>query len=725
MNVFTPEDFAMDLASLTTHPDHLWVGSGCTTTHPVSGTVMAVRGFFSPPVAAPDLLLDVTLEVDGHTVHDWAAGGGGDVGLLFSGGSWMPHAIERIGTYHQRKNGHLRSLAVRARLLPLASRAGFLLMVELENRAPSSCTIAVHPELKPGHPRRIPLSDWAYPRPAPGKEAAQPCGTGEWRNSEVSLRLICENLRFQIPPSSTRSFSCIVVANDDAVCLRSNDIPVVEDCCDMDRNVHAPKNGVTHPFLHQVNNVVANDEGPLPSAADLETETRRTWQTRLDTYLGAMPKLTGSNPALEAYYQRCLISGLVCFWEKPGFAMQPHIATSGLDGGAMCSYLWDLGGYAPQTLALMLGDKAPGIARQFARMDLTRFYAMAPDGQPVGVAYAYSVWSFVQMVWAICVQQGFSAELFAEARRLVQDLENRADGRGLVDFGSHDALLEMRGTGWEHVVASPNAERAWCLRRLADLHDCAGGESGLSGSWRKRADDIEEAIRTHLWDEKAGWFRCLHPGGHSETVLSIQAFDALRAGACTPAMKTSLLRHLVEDGFLGRYGASSVAKADRIHYELNDPDWSGGGAYCGETPQLALTLYEAGEPALAWDVLKRHFWMGHHYPYFPQESYADRPQSPPNKRANIISGLTGAEAILFGLFGLQPGLDGSLRICPQLPPGESATLTGLRYRGHTLDISVASGQLTVTVDGVTSHQEAEFQTSIEVFPSNSSRRETA
>jgi len=663
MNAFTPEDFAADLPSLTTHPDHLWVGSGFATTHPVPGTVMAVRGFFSPPVAVPDLLLDVTLEVDGHTVHDWAAGGGGDVGLLFAGGSWMPHAIERIGTYHQRKEGHLRSLGVRARLVPLASRAGFLLVVELENRAPSSCTVAVHPDLQPGHPRWIPLSDWAYPRPASGKEAAQRCAAGEWRNSGVSLRLVCENLQLQIPPSSSRSFSCIVVADD---------------------------------------------EGPLPSAADLVAETRQTWQTRLDTYLGGMPKLTGSNPALETYYRRCLISGLVCFWEKPGFAMQPHIATSGLDGGAMCSYLWDFGGYAPQTLALMLGDKAHGIALQFARMDLTRFYAMAPDGQPVGVAYAYSVWSFVQMVWAICVQQGFSAELFAGARRLVLDLEERADGRGLVDFGSHDALLEMRGTGWEHVVASPNAERAWCLRRLADLNGCAGGEPALGSSWRRRADDIEQAIRAHLWDEETGWFRCLHPGGHSETVLSIQAFDALRAGACTPPMKEDLLRHLVEDGFLENYGASSVARADRIHYELNDPDWSGGGAYCGENPQLALTLYEAGEPALAWDVLKRHFWMGHHYPYFPQESYADRPQSPPNKRANIISGLTGAEAILFGLFGLQPGPDGSLRICPQFPPGESATLTGLRYRGRTLDLTVISGQLTVTMDGVTHPPGPEF-----------------
>ncbi|MEI6035167.1 MAG: hypothetical protein WCS65_12930 [Verrucomicrobiae bacterium] len=654
MNATTPEDFAIDLASLTTHPDHLWVGSGSATAHPVPGTVMAVRGFFSPPYAAPDLLLDVTLAADGHMVHDWGAGGGGDVGLLYAGGRWMPHAIERIGTYHHRKDGHIRSLYLRARLVPLVSRAGFLLMVEIENRSPSPCSIAIHPELKPGRPRLIPLSDWAYPKPSPGREEALPCGPGCWQNSEVTLRMACENLRFQLAPGATNRFSCTVVAGGDA---------------------------------------------PMAAADELEAESLRTWQNRLDTYLAAMPKLTGTNPDLEAYYRRSLISGLVCFWETPGFVMQPHIATSGLDGGALCSYLWDLGGYAPQTLALMLGDKAVAIAQEFARMDLTRYYAMAPDGHPVGVAYAYSVWSFVQMVWAICVQHGLREDLFVEARRLVLALELRADERCLVDFGGHDALLEMRGTGWEHVVASPNAERAHCLRRLADLADFSGGPADLSADWRKRADAIEQAIRDHLWDKQAGWFRCLHPGGHSELVFSIQAFDALRAGACSPDMKTDLLRHLVEDGFLGRYGLSSVAKADTLHYELNDPDWSGGGAYSGEGPQLALTLYEAGEPALAWDLLRRNFWMGRHYPYFPQESYADRPQSPPQKRANIISGLTAAEAILFGLFGLQPGLDGSLSIHPHPPEGETITLTGLGYRGHTLDVTLNKGLLAVAVDG--------------------------
>ncbi len=659
MNAITPEDFAIDLSSLTTHPDHLWVGSGSTTAHPVLGTVMAVRGFFSPPVCAPDLLLDVTLKVDGHTVHDWGAGGGGDVGMLYAGGRWMPHAIERLGTYHHRKDGHLRSIYLHARLVPLVGRPGFLLIVEIENRAPAPCSISVLPELKPGHPRRIPLSDWAYPKPAPGKEEAVACGEGCWRNSDVTLRMHCDNPRFQLAPGETSHFACTVVADDTET---------------------------------------------LASAADSEAESLGAWQNRLGTYLASMPELTTSNADLAAYYRRSLISGLVCFWENPDFVMHPHVATSGMDGGALCSYLWDFGGYAPQTLALMLGDKARAIALEFARMDLGRYYAMAPDGHPVGVAYAYSVWSFFEMVRAICVHQGFNEELFAEVCRLVLDLEKRADERLLIDFGGHDQLLEMRGTGWEHIVASPNAERASCLRRLADMADFSGADPSLAASWRARADAIGRAIREHLWDAEAGWFRCIHPGGHSELVYSIQAFDALRAGVCMPEMKTELLRHLIGDGFLGRYGVSSVARADTVHYEVNDPDWSGGGAYTGEGPQLALTLYEAGEPALAWDVLGRNFWMGRHYPYFPQESYADRPQSPPQKRANIISGLTGAEALIFGLFGLRAGMDGSLVVDPQPPPGETMTLSGLRYRGRIVDVALEPGRLSVKVDGKIIHE---------------------
>ncbi len=253
----------------------------------------------------------------------------------------------------------------------------------------------------------------------------------------------------------------------------------------------------------------------------------------------------------------------------------------------------------------------------------------------------------------------------------------------------------MRGVGYEHIVASPNAERAWSLRHLADLADLAQDADAPTAAWRTRADQIIESVRTTLWDDERGWFKALYPDGYEELVYSVQIFDALRAGACTPAMTDELLTHLHDGAFLGAYGVHSVSQADSRHFELNDPDWSGGGAFSGEGPQLALTLFEQGFPELAVDVLQRHFWLGQHLPYIPQEHYADRPMAPPHKRANISAGLAGAEAILHGLVGLQPQLDGTLWLDPQLVGDGALEVAGYGFRGHRVDVALSESALTV------------------------------
>ncbi|MEV4573618.1 hypothetical protein AB0K16_10170 [Nonomuraea jabiensis] len=141
-----------------------------------------------------------------------------------------------------------------------------------------------------------------------------------------------------------------------------------------------------------------------------------------------------------------------------------------------------------------------------------------------------------------------------------------------------------------------------------------------------------------------------------------------------------------------------MASEDRLHYELGDADWSGGGAYTGEGPQLALTLWERGEASLAWDVMRRLLWMARHFPYFPQDHYCDRPAAAPSgRRVNIVAGLAGAEAILTGPAGVRFRLDGSLVVEPAVLPDGDVELTGLTYRGRTIDGSTSSG--TVTVDG--------------------------
>jgi hypothetical protein len=310
------------------------------------------------------------------------------------------------------------------------------------------------------------------------------------------------------------------------------------------------------------------------------------------------------------------------------------------------------------------------------------------------------VQALVAAAWNYVSQHGKDKELFSTVRALLEAESRWWSRHGeLLDYGTEQNLLETGTVGYQHVVPSPNAERALSSDRLADLADFSHQPG--SQEWRTRAEHIRAAIRSELWDDRAGWFRCRRPNGHSELVYSTQVFQLLRTGICTQRMTRALLRHVRDGAFLGGYGVSSISAEDELHYEVGDPDWSGSGCYTGSGPLLAQALWEIEQPELAWDVYRRLLWMGQHLPYFPQEHYCDRPLAVAHKEANSISGLTGMEAILVGMTGIRPALDGSLRIQPQPPKGGSVEVTNYRFRDHCFDIQMNAGHCEVRRDGVT------------------------
>ncbi|WP_432825078.1 MGH1-like glycoside hydrolase domain-containing protein [Dactylosporangium sp. CA-092794] len=639
-------DFAFDLRRHA-NPDQAWVSSGWTAVRAVPGTVCGAGGCFAPPYAAPDSALTVTLEVDGRPVDDGVRPGiaGFGRGVLSSGGTWRPDRIERSGTFHQYGDGGLVSLAVRSRLTPRHGAGGYTLEVTVGNRADREAEVRLLPRLSAGRPMRVPLAEWGWMPPRPEDPA-----TGA-----ATLTLTHGTLEARIPAGGSAGFVL---------------------------GVELGTGGT-----------------PTENPADWARDATARWERRLGTALAAVPRLETDIPGLDAYWRRSLASGLVCLWDNPSFVTSPFVATSGIDGGALCAYMWDTGGYAPNVLALMLGDTATDLLEALLKADLTQHYAIAPDGTGLGVAYAYSGWSLVTLTTAVAAQRGIAPGLVERLHDTIAALDARFPAAGeLRDYGTQHNLLEMRGAGWEHVVASPNAERAGYLDALAALAEASGAVLPVA-DLRATAGRVRAAVAAELWDPQARWFRSRYPDGHTELAYSIQAYDALRAGACTPDMAEALLDRIRPGAFLGTYGVSSVSAEDERHYELGDTDWSGGGAYTGEAPQLALTLWELGRPALAWTVLSRLLWMGEHYPYFPQEHYADRPAAPPTgRRANVIAGLTGAEAILLGLAGIRPRPDGGLLIAPPPPPG-NLTLQGLRWRGRTIDVECTPTGTQVTVDG--------------------------
>jgi hypothetical protein len=643
-------DFAVDLNSLVTPPGHLWVGSGFTSVNPVLNSVLGVADVMAPPVSGRGFKFEARFIVNGDTIRDHFVWGSKVRNILYTGGQWQPDRITRRGTYHRMHERGLISFEINSHLIPLADRPGFLIRYEVKNRTAAALDLDMTPLITNGRPAVYPLKDWGFMPPA------------DPNNSDtVKVKVLQEGQRLNIAPQQSRTAYIAVVFTKDEV---------------------------------------SASEG----LAAWEKQTAAIWETRLGWALKNIPVLTTKNAALENYYKRSVASGLVCIWEKPEFKLRPTIVTSGLDGGGMNTYLWDVAGYAPGLVSLMMGDKLLDVARTMTAIDLEQYYAFAQDGTGLGVRYAYSTAAFTSLVYAVACQDSVYPDLLEQVKELVLSDEKRPMINGVIDYGGQHNLLEMRGMGWEHMVPSPNAERVWCLRRLADMGEKTGYDRTAIAEWRKKADVIAADIRRELWDESAGWFSCKYPDGHKETVYSIQVFDMLRTGVCTPAMKKRMLEQLEEGKFLFPYGVSSVSKADSIHYEVTDTDWGGGGAYSGDLPQLALDLYHENLPGKAWDVLQRQFWMGTQLPYFPQEHYCDRPGSPAFKRANVVAGLMGAAAILYGMAGLEPRLDGSLWIHPRSTIKDAVEIKGFVHRKHVIDVVFSASFCKITLDGKVKYQ---------------------
>jgi len=652
---FTLDDFKISLNQITSPPQHIWVNSGYSTVQPQPLTVMGVDEFYSPPFAARNFHLGVDVIADTFLIRDLGSFGKGDVGLLYAGGIWYPHQIVRNGTYHHLKNDQLLSLAVHSHLIPLFGQSGFLLKVVITNRGSQAIALNLLPRVTPGCPTRLPLDNWSYGQPLADTLAVRAISDTVWRTEKTVLRLYREGCQSRLAPGdSSTSYFIVTISPPDA------------------------------------------EQLPPNAAVRLEQQTIDAWRKRLRTFTRNIPNLESDIEGLRPYYLRSILSGLVCIWENPHFKVNPHLTTSGMDGGATCTYLWDTAGYAPNLVTCMLDTAVLAIARQMVDIDLEKYYAFSPGGAGVGVRYAYSPSVFTGLVSSIHKFLRPDDFLFAAARRLIlNDEKNQEKSTGLIDYGLQKNLLEMRGAGWEHFVVSPNAERVWCLNELAEMGALHHQNPKDLKEWRQEAERIKLAIRGQLWDARAGWWKSVYPNGFTDLVYSIQAFDALPTGVCDSTMTGAMISHLRPGAFLGDFGVSSVSAEDERHYEVLDTDWSGGGAFTGDGPQLALILYEAGRSEIAWQVLKRHFWMGKQFIYYPQEHYCDKPSSPPHKRANVIAGLCGAEAVLFGLAGLEPDYQNRLWIDPHLTVKGHIAIRDFRFKDNRFDVEMKPDHLRV------------------------------
>jgi len=433
-------------------------------------------------------------------------------------------------------------------------------------------------------------------------------------------------------------------------------------------------------------------------------QSRKRYNERIESAYNRVGRIKSSNPALDLFYKRSILTLLTCEWNKNEMIMQPYFSESGIDGGAVCTYLWGFA-YVSKIMPLYNPDAWKEHIIQGIKTDAMNHYAFTPiTGSGTGPWYSYNQYSTVRTIYDYVHATG-DYEFLNEAvdgqkvidycigQALYKD--NINEPVKLINYGTNENLLELKKTGtYQFYVPSPNAERCWSYIALDKLCALAGvPELNLS----ERAVELAQVITRELWSENDNWFLTRDTLGKKYFSPSIQIFDMLRCGVLSKEQEEGILSHLNENEFLSEYGVHSLSKLDP-GYDLNDADWGGPGVYTGDAPELIEDLYFAGYPERAEDLLARILWWGKYLPYYPQAIIADDIDYRRNGRANIIAGITATQSILFGVLGLEFTSDGKASIKPLKNNLYSAlTLNGLYINGESTNINIIGEKITITI----------------------------
>ncbi|HOK65917.1 MAG TPA: hypothetical protein PK054_00945 [Anaerohalosphaeraceae bacterium] len=420
----------------------------------------------------------------------------------------------------------------------------------------------------------------------------------------------------------------------------------------------------------------------------------QTWSEKVSTLRSRLPVLITDNQALQKFYQRCLLTFLTTRWELEDFILNPWYAESGLDGGAVCNYLWG-DAYLSKFFATADPQALRALLLASLKADYSQHYALHPlTGEGIGVGYSYNYYSMALLMHDYIALTG-DASILQETIRgrplldvfleYVFEKEDLTQPPVLIDYGTNENLLELRRTqAYQHYTPSPNFERILNYQIMKQIYRWAGKESPIDFS--VRTQQLQSVILDTLWDKTDQWFVSLDSNRKPQTCYSIQIFDLLRADLVRGRQAEAIVQRLNENEFLSQWGVHSLSKMDK-GYDPTDIDWGGPGVYAGDAPELAADLLSAGFTRKGIDVLQRILWWNA-FPYIPQAVRADSRDYRRDGRANVIAALAGAQTVVWGLFGIRMEGD-TLSICPVRHPYTAGMgIENLRIRGRVFRIQI-------------------------------------
>ncbi len=424
-----------------------------------------------------------------------------------------------------------------------------------------------------------------------------------------------------------------------------------------------------------------------------------------DRVLTRMPHFSSDNPALTALYYRSLVTYILNRWENPQFVIQPFYSTGSINGGCMCSYLWDYSG-SIMLHPLIDPETNKKMIRMYLSADLCTSYAITPlDGSPTGPWYHINQEKIIGMIYYHVLHTGDTDFLqeTVEGRTIAEWAvfhamvgDDPQKPVALLDYGkAGDSHLELRRKYVYHgIMPDLNARRYQNYCRAYVITELAGKAQPML---LERAEGLKKLL-PELWDNEDGWYDFIREGKR-EKRYTVQMFKFLDSGIIDDSTRDKLIVHLNEREFLSRYGLHSMSKLDPA-YDQIDID-NGGGGICPQfTMQIVLQLYHTGYDTLASDILRRVLWWGTRLPYMG-DSYAanmlfDREDTP--LQADISSASC-AQTILFGVCGIDVQADRTIKICPPKEfPAERICVKDMRLLGKCFSLCIDKGSFWVDYD---------------------------
>jgi hypothetical protein len=641
--------------------------------------------------------------------------------------TWMP------GQWTVSMKGKLLSLTVRQ--IALHNSQGFVEVIDLMNESSIARQVDLFSVQQPSIARP---EVWGYGRTISNTQSAAECSVQDGvlvqSNSSGSIAVASRGL-LASTSDSLRTLVAEVVSGLNRTERR------LEHCTASATRwrLNIPANASTTVYV-----VIATSPNPKQAKSDamrilrdpaVEVSSAREFmQEDLDEWFRKLPALSSSSPELSRFYYHAAAQLFYDRWRLGKTALfDPWYPVSGRDSGGMNLYVWDVQ-YAAQAFTFLDPQSLRKILKALPAAPMTEHYAIDfVKGKGMGPFYAYNSYAYTSSVDQYLATTG-DTSLLAEtiSGKTVLDWlitlaeqgekDKDPDGNDLLDYGDDSNLLELHktgsGPGYVNEVPSPNGQRAYVYRTVADLMESVDPQRYHEkiSHFQDMAARVAKALNNVLWLDNEGWYGTRQRDGSVVPVYTVQVLELLRFPGLIPQNRARrLVEHLNDNEFVAPWGIRSMSIKDRL-FDYNDHDWGGAISYSGTGPELSADLFAAGFPGEGWMSLKKILWWPDHMAVYPQgianDSYTSRFSQAASfggrvtgGRSNIIVGVAGVEAVLRGVFGLEMGRDGSIKVSNNLVDdlGPSAVAIPFRHRIWTA---------TQTLDGLNLRSDDGFDASL-------------